>query len=169
MKYFAGLTTVAEIKAKFKELAFRHHPDLGGDTETMKIINAQYHDALQSANGQQNKGSDSKEHTYRYDEATEQAIAEKLDELLGLQLEEVEIAIIGTWLWVTGNTKPHKDQLGKNGIGLSWHTSRQAWYFNSTGHRAYSSNAYLESLARTYGVTNVENFKRKSKKLSKAH
>ncbi len=37
--YFSNCNTVDEIKARFKELARKHHPDLGGDTETMKQIN----------------------------------------------------------------------------------------------------------------------------------
>ena len=166
MNYFLGLGTVAEIKAKFRDLAFQHHPDLGGDTAMMQQINDQYHKALQGANGQQSKGSDGKHHTYRYDEATEQAIAQKLDELLSLQLEDIDISIIGTWIWVTGNTKPCKAQLKET--GLKWHNTRQAWYFNTTGYRGYSSNADLEELAKTYGVRNVDNLKKRGKNLQTA-
>ena len=46
MKHFEGLTKEEEIKARYKELAKKFHPDLGGDTETMKEINSQYDTVL---------------------------------------------------------------------------------------------------------------------------
>jgi len=34
--------SVVEIKRAFRSLAFRHHPDKGGDPETMKMVSAAY-------------------------------------------------------------------------------------------------------------------------------
>ena len=42
MKYFTTCTTLDELKKEFRRLAMLHHPDHGGDTETMKAINAEY-------------------------------------------------------------------------------------------------------------------------------
>lgn len=42
MKYFTTCTTLGELKKEFRRLAMLHHPDHGGDTETMKAINAEY-------------------------------------------------------------------------------------------------------------------------------
>ena len=51
---FSGLT-VEQIKIKYKQLAMKHHPDLGGDLETMKILNNAYEEALKRCNGQTTK------------------------------------------------------------------------------------------------------------------
>lgn len=42
MKYFNSCKTLEELKKEFRRLAMLHHPDRGGDVETMKQINAEY-------------------------------------------------------------------------------------------------------------------------------
>lgn len=103
--YFIGATTVEAIKARYRRLAMCHHPDKGGDIEVMKVINRQYHEALQSCHGTTSKGHEGTEHAYYYNEAVEQAVIDKLDELLRLSLPNIRVMLIGTWIWVDGDTK----------------------------------------------------------------
>lgn len=42
MKYFTQCKTLDELKKEFRRLAMIHHPDRGGDVETMKEINNEY-------------------------------------------------------------------------------------------------------------------------------
>ena len=42
VQYFQGLTDKDEIKARFRELAKKLHPDLGGDTNEFQELNRQY-------------------------------------------------------------------------------------------------------------------------------
>lgn len=42
MKYFANIKTLDDLKKEFRRLAMIHHPDRGGDVETMKEINNEY-------------------------------------------------------------------------------------------------------------------------------
>jgi curved DNA-binding protein CbpA len=42
MKFFNECKTAEDLKALYKKLARKNHPDLGGDLETMKQINAEY-------------------------------------------------------------------------------------------------------------------------------
>lgn len=41
MKFFATCATLEELRKVYRRLAVQYHPDLGGDTETMKQINAE--------------------------------------------------------------------------------------------------------------------------------
>lgn len=42
MKYFTNCKNLDELKKEFRRLAMIHHPDRGGDQETMKAINNEY-------------------------------------------------------------------------------------------------------------------------------
>lgn len=39
MKYFMNCKSLEDLKAEYRRLVKLHHPDLGGNTETMKAIN----------------------------------------------------------------------------------------------------------------------------------
>lgn len=169
--YFFNLRTVTEIKSRYRELMMKWHPDRHPEadekqkrefTRITQEINEAYHAALASAHGSTEKGDDGRDHTYKYNQAEEQAIMDKIEELIKLHMEGVEIWLIGYWIWVIGETKPYKDLLGRNGAGLSWHSKRQAWYWKPYEGKAWHSNASLGSLAYKYGATQFKDDEAKS-------
>lgn len=42
MKYFTGVYCEEELKSTYRKLVKQHHPDKGGSTEIMKMINYEY-------------------------------------------------------------------------------------------------------------------------------
>jgi len=40
--FFDTITSIQNLKKKYRELAYQHHPDHGGDEDMMKRINAEY-------------------------------------------------------------------------------------------------------------------------------
>jgi len=42
MKYFNNVVNLEELKSEYRRLAMENHPDLGGDNEAMKDINAEF-------------------------------------------------------------------------------------------------------------------------------
>ncbi len=153
MQYFNNEQSVAEIKKAYRRLANIHHPDKGGDTAAMQELNAQYHEALQNIHGSITKDSEGQEHTYYYDHGTEEAIINKIDELMALRLSDIEIALIGTWIWITGETKQHKEAL--KAAKCKWHGKRKCWFF-TTRKGKWNSKASLSDLASTYGYSTFE-------------
>jgi hypothetical protein len=114
MTYFPNCKTVGEAKSLYRQLAKEYHPDLHGHetTEAMQDINDEYHKVLASLDGSTSLGSDGKDHTYHYNRDVEQELMDKIAELLGLRLPNCEIELVGTWIWVSGETKPVRDKLG---------------------------------------------------------
>jgi hypothetical protein len=157
-KYFTGCETVGEVKDLYRKLAKQYHPDLCKDEEATRImqeINAEYHAILQAMDGQVSIGSDGEEHKYYYREHIEQALIDKIHEVLAVRLPGVAVELVGTWLWVYGDpdpeaTRPYKDTI--KGLGFIWHGKRKKWYFR-LGHRRsgrYSGKSFGQ-LRRDYG------------------
>ena len=162
MDFFKGFSTVEEIKIEYKRLARIYHPDLGGDLETMKRLNNEYEAALKSCNGQKSSGSDGRQHTYRYDQTIENEIVEFIYAFLALETG-LSADLIGVWVWITGDTKPHRDAL--KALGCRWNPSRACWYFRPTSCAgSYGRGGSLEELASKYGCLSVSAYKDRSKK-----
>ncbi len=146
--YFADLNSVEAIKAKFRSLAMQHHPDKGGDAEIMKEINRQYQEALKACDGKK-----SGDKPYHYMANIEEELMNKLLELL--KLRGLHIALIGYWLWVSGETKQNKDAL--KAAGLQWHQERKCWYYKPKNWRkTRQSKGSLTDLAQKYGYREYE-------------
>lgn len=111
INYFANLRTPEEIKKRYFELAKQHHPDHGGDVATMQEINRQFADALQRAASGRAEGEE-QQHARRECPADFVAIIDKLIRLDGLTLE-----IVGSWLWISGATYAHREEVKSPGIG----------------------------------------------------
>lgn len=167
MHYFTikGCQTVVEVKKLYKELAMKHHPDLGGDTATMQEINRQYEEILKSLDGETSTDSEGKSHTYKYNHETESELMNVINELLGLRMDNVEIYLIGLWVWIDGETKPYKDYLKE--MNCKWHGKRKCWYYANTPSRyRKSSTKGIDDIALTYGATKMSNRNRTQKTLS---
>jgi hypothetical protein len=46
MRYFDADMGEVALKKRYRQLAFKHHPDRGGDTETMARINMEFEAAM---------------------------------------------------------------------------------------------------------------------------
>ena len=166
MNYFADCQTVEEVKAKYRKLARENHPDLGGDPEAMKAINNQYEQALKHCDGQTSTGTDKKEHTYRYDAEVEAEIMEIIQKLIAIVADaKVEIILIGRWIWITGDTKPLKENFKE--LDCKWHRDRSCWFWRSASDRGRGQGGNLEELASKYGCQDFST-KARSKKSVKA-
>lgn len=126
--------TDAGLKAAYKEACLKHHPDKGGDVEIMKLVNAAY-DFLKNCDswwtGEQARKAQ------RTTPLTE-TIQELIDKLRGLA--GIKIEIIGSWLWVSGQTYPHREAL--KGFGLKFSGNKQAWYYHEGGYKRRHAKDY---------------------------
>jgi len=137
MLYFIKCNSVEAVKTLYRKLALENHPDRGGDTATMQAINAQYTEALKRFDGTESKDSTGFTRTYTYNADLEQSIIDKINEALEADLEGCEIWLIGTWIWIDGNTYPNKAKI--RALGFRWNgaPNRKCWQWGkSKGKRA---------------------------------
>ena len=128
--YFTNCKTLDELKAEYRRLAMKHHPDRGGDTATMQRINAEYETRFEELKHEYNASRDEEHQT---NEAPADFI--KIIETL-LKLDGVEVELCGCWLWIGGDTKKHKEEL--KAAGCRWSANKQRWYWRP----AYGTSAH---------------------------
>ena len=120
MKYFANIQNLADLKSLYKALAMANHPDRGGDVEIMKAINVQYEAAFKALQNGTQSASEA--------EAEWEAEAVYMEKIQALaNFEGLEIELCGTWIWVTGNTRPAKEALKQ--AGFFWANKKLAWFW----------------------------------------
>lgn len=115
MKYFSSCENLDELRAEYRRLIKINHPDVGGDAETMKAINNAY----------DLRFDDLKRGTSHAGE-TPVAYRAAVESLMHLQ--GITIELCGCWLWVTGNTYPHRTTL--RAAGFRFATRKKAWYWH---------------------------------------
>ena len=156
-KYFAGITTLEQLRTVYKNLLKANHPDNGGDVATMQEINAQYDEAfklLKSGAKIENETDGRK-----WSDVEDQKIREALSKIIFLH--DIKIEIVGCWIWVDGNTYPVKDII-KN-AGFEWSKSRKKWHFcpYETAKYYKGSKKSFGQLRQQYGSLEVESESRR--------
>ena len=165
MTYFANVKTVDELKKAFKRLMAKNHPDKGGDTAVCQAINNEYDSMLKKLiNATDEKVYTKNEKGYSFWESREQQtevelkVKEALMKIIGL--EGIEIEIVGEWLRVSGDTKPHKETL--KAAGFKWIPTKSKWAFAGKKSNGYGKMS-MDEVRMKYGseqVTKPESKKR---------
>ena len=144
--YFANVRTLEDLKKEYRRLAMKHHPDRGGDLETMKAINAEHDRLFNILKDQHNARADADTtgKTYRTTETAEEfrSIIDLLLRLSGLTVE-----LCGSWLWIGGNTREHKEAL--KAAGCRWSNNKKLWYWR------HPEDAQRFHKGRTYSMNNI--------------
>lgn len=151
----SGELTLDIIKKAYKRMAMQYHPDRNpAGLEMMKVINAAY-EALKDHEGDTVFKSDDVD--FEYPSKLASAINAIID------LEGLELEICGSWLWVGGNTKEHKDTLKTN--GFKWASKKEQWYFRPEDYKSSNRGKFsMDQIREKHGSTKpVRKEKRKLK------
>lgn len=144
MKFFQSVATLEDLKKQYKKLAKKHHPDAGGKHEDFINMKKEYDELVQKLNGKE-------EHSKAY-----QTI---IDELIKYDLE---IEIIGTWIWITGNTYSIKKELKE--LGFKWASKKKAWYWYEGEYKKFHKKDFsLDEIRNMHEVTKIKKNKPKLK------
>ena len=128
MKYFEGITTIDELKKVYRKLCQLNHPDNGGNVTIMAAINTEYTTVFNELKTAHNKTAeaDTTGNTRPINECPEEYI-NIISELVTLKGLTVELC--GSWIWISGDTREHKDKL--KSIGCRWASKKKMWYWRN--------------------------------------
>lgn len=137
--FFENCATLDALKAEYKRLAKRYHPDMGGDTATMQEINNQYEAAFNRMNGNATNGTTNTEAAADFINIINQL----------MKIKGITVEIVGSWVWCSGDTRPVKEEL--KAAGMRWASKKRMWYWHSGEYYKRSSNASMDAIRRKYG------------------
>ncbi|MEI8048888.1 MAG: J domain-containing protein [Bacteroidota bacterium] len=151
MKWFSNIRTLDDLRKLYRKLAFENHPDRGGVTATMQEINNEY-DTLSKYLINGNLHFTETRKTYEHEVSKQMRV--KVDEILNLP--GIMIEIMGSWIWVTGNTYPVKNQLKDAGFLFSH--NKVCWYWHCGEYFKKSKKKFsLDDIRTLWGSEEVNN------------
>lgn len=136
---FDNITGINEAKKIYKTLAKKLHPDVGGSDEEFKLLNSIYNDIIE------NKiyfSNDSK-----FDIELEKIISQIL------HYDNITIEIIGSWIWLTGETKAIKEHLKE--LGFKWASKKKQWYYGEMKRKNPNPKS-MDEIKAKYGCDTIK-------------
>ena len=147
MKWFENVKKIEELRQLYRKLLKEHHPDNGGDEETMKEINLEYDRVFSdlsrfSSNSGQCTGEEQK--------AENEAFKEVINQIVHIN---ADIEIIGSWVWVHGGYECR--ELLK-GVGFKFAPKKKCWCWHFGEYRKYHNREVsLDEIRSKYGSKTV--------------
>lgn len=147
VKYFKNINTIEELKKEYKKLARMYHHDLNKalDGTEFKEINNEYEHMFNNI-----KSGNSAEAKKVTEEKPEEftTIINTL-----IKYNDLIIDVIGSWIWVYGNTYPIKDIIKE--LGFRWASAKKKWYYTkSKSYKNYHMN--YDKIKNMYGCDTYE-------------
>ena len=141
---FKDVEGINEAKKIYKTLAKKLHPDVGGDEESFKLLNAVYNDLV--------------EHKIYFSNDIKLDIElEKIISLI-LHFENINIELIGSWVWVSGDTREMKEKLKE--IGFKWASKKKMWYYGEMKAKNPNPKS-LDEIKAKYGSETLKSNEKK--------
>lgn len=111
-----------DIKQHYRKLASINHPDKGGNTETMQLINTAFNELSRFFDNNTTLDiNQESELSARFDFS----FISELKNMLGVVIE-----VCGYWVWLSGNTYPHKEMI--QNLGFKFSGAKKRWYWSPT-------------------------------------
>jgi len=137
---FKGIEGINEAKKVYKELAKKLHPDVGGDNEMFKMLNDVYNNILENG---LNFLNDSE-----FDLELEKVISKIL------HFENIIIEVVGSWIWLSGDTKSIKESLKE--LNFKWASKKKMWYYGEMKGRNPKQKS-MDDIKAKYGSQTIKN------------
>lgn len=136
------------IKQAYRRACAKFHPDRNpAGLEMMKSINEAY-ETLKEFTGSVSAGVGG------YDDALNDAINAVLD------LNGINVEVCGAWVWLSGETKQHKDIIKEAGYWFA--SKKKMWYFRPSDYKSSNRGTWsIDQIRDHHGSKEIKGEGRK--------
>ena len=150
MKFFEHVKNLEELRKEYHSLAMQFHPDRGGETVVMQEINNLYEQLSFSLIG---SNADFSESRKEWEAEVSEELRVKIERII--HLPNIEVEILGSWVWCSGQTFAARDVFKKEGFTFSH--SKGAWYWHKGDYVKKSGILLsLDEIRKLWGQQKVE-------------
>jgi hypothetical protein len=141
---FDSVTGINEAKKIYKQLAKILHPDIGGSEEAFKQLNHIYNEIIEKKLYTSSEG--------KFDIELEKIISHIL------HYENIVIEVVGSWIWVSGDTRAIKERLKE--LSFKWAMKKKMWYYGEMKQKNPKPKS-MDEIKAKYGCERVKGESRK--------
>ena len=151
-RFFQNVKTLDELRSLYKTLLKKHHPDNGGDGETIKIINTEYKQTFEYLKSHFRSAEPQEEKSSKNSFAFDDEITSMLQKII--TFSGIEIEICGVWIWIGGNSYPYREAL--KDLGFYWARSKKLWCWTPSKYNYTYGHRSMKNIRLTFGSEKVE-------------
>lgn len=145
--FFQSVTSLEDLKKQFRKLALELHPDKGGNEKDFINMKNEYDHVFEQLKNNAPKNEDG---SINFDELNN--FKEILEQLINF---DITLEVIGSWIWVSGNTFEAKTTLKE--LKFKWAAKKKAWYYHEEQYKKRSKKNYtLEEIRTMHEHTKVK-------------
>ena len=141
-----GDATFEDIKIAYRKSCSKYHPDRNpAGLEMMKVVNAAWTSL-----------SDYVEGSVKFESEEDLNLGDEMNEALNKIINlGLNIEICGSWIWVNGDTKPHKETLKDS--GYNWAPKKCLWMWKPEGVKSKGRGKFsMDEIRDRHGSTFVK-------------
>lgn len=157
MNYFINCDSIESLRKEFKKLAFKLHPDRGGNKIDFQNMQNEFESKLKQFS---NESNEQNEVNYSF----EVEFSKVVNELLNYEILDLEIC--GSWLWIRGCNRENKTLQSKLlELGCIYHVKKTCWYFcdKSVKKKFRTKETDMNEIRLKYGSQELKKVKNKIK------
>lgn len=152
--FFHACHDMDAARATFRELCKRYHPDTGGDAETFRAMVSEFQQFQRDvwANSGRAKWGTAyqpKPDSHNLPEQTFNRLSAVL------RWPDITVEILGTWLWVQGDTRKYTKEFRK--LAFQFSSKKSAWFYHYEAYRKrYGRDYSMEELRTMHAGQTME-------------